>query len=165
MVNVNKNITKVCSFYVSDWHFITMLLPHVSKSIDAGVKIATILEKNSQEKVEELLNKVKIPKKEEIINIGWKEKNINEENIKNIINKFETKGEIIISGTNKYIEEVNTIINYYMEENNIQKQIKVINCYFVEENFNVNKVLEKHDLVLNTSGEKTTREFLDTVNF
>ena len=38
-------ITKFCSFYVSDWHMVTMLLPYINKKMNEQTKIVTILEK------------------------------------------------------------------------------------------------------------------------
>ena len=33
MTEVNKNTKKICSFYASDWHLVTMLLPNIDKKI------------------------------------------------------------------------------------------------------------------------------------
>ena len=32
-------IKKICSFYVSDWHLVTMLLPYINRQIDEKAKI------------------------------------------------------------------------------------------------------------------------------
>ena len=135
MNNVNKNIRKVCSFYASDWHLITMLLPHVNKAINEENKIITILEEDAQDKVEMLLGKLRITNNE--------------------------KTEIIIAGSNEYIEKVNNIIeNYASQEEAEQKDIKVINCYYIENIRNIKEVLNNHDAVLNTAGEKGAKEYL-----
>ena len=42
----DNNLTKLCSFYVSDWHLVTMLLPYINKKINEQAQIATILENN-----------------------------------------------------------------------------------------------------------------------
>ena len=44
MTENNPNINRVCSFYASDWHLLTMLLPNIDRKINEGVKITTILE-------------------------------------------------------------------------------------------------------------------------
>lgn len=31
MTQLDKKIKKVCSFYISDWHLVTMLLPNIDK--------------------------------------------------------------------------------------------------------------------------------------
>ena len=45
----DNNLTKLCSFYVSDWHLVTMLLPYINKKINEQAQIATILENNVEE--------------------------------------------------------------------------------------------------------------------
>ena len=32
-MNKESNFIKLCSFYVSDWHLVTMLLPYINKKI------------------------------------------------------------------------------------------------------------------------------------
>jgi len=77
MAQLDKNIKKVCSFYISDWHLVTMLLPNIDKKINKGIKITTITETNLTEKIQALLDKLKIKNKEKILNIGWKTKDVN----------------------------------------------------------------------------------------
>ena len=36
---LNNNIEKLCSFYVSDWHLVTMLLPYINKEINENANI------------------------------------------------------------------------------------------------------------------------------
>ena len=38
MENQKKNIFKLCSFYVSDWHIVTMLLPYINSQINENKK-------------------------------------------------------------------------------------------------------------------------------
>ena len=33
---LNNDVERLCSFYVSDWHLITMLLPYINKEIKLG---------------------------------------------------------------------------------------------------------------------------------
>ena len=164
MNNVNKNIRKVCSFYASDWHLITMLLPHVNKAINEENKIITILEEDAQDKVEMLLGKLRITNKKEILEIGWNGKLFNQEEFERIIKESiinNEKTEVITAGSNEYIEKVNNIIeNYASQEEAKQKDIKVINCYYVENISNIKEILNNHDAVLNTAGEKGAKEYL-----
>ncbi len=166
MVNENKNITKVCSFYVSDWHLITMLLPHINKTINERNKVTTILEDDAQEKVEILLNKIKIENANNIININWRKKDVS--NIK--IEELELEetedidNEIIIAGSIEYINEANDLIEDYVKNNDFKGRIKIINCYLAEENLNIKEILNDHRAVLNTAGERTTKEFMKSIN-
>ena len=46
MEKVSRKTTKLCSFYVSDWHLVTMLLPYLNEEINKENKIVTLLETN-----------------------------------------------------------------------------------------------------------------------
>lgn len=161
MVNENKNITKVCSFYASDWHLITMLLPHINKTIDVGAKITTILEEDAQDKVETLLQKLKLYNTKKILNINWRKKELDNINIENDNNE---KIEFIISGSSEYINKANELIENYVKTKEIKSEIKIINCYFAEENLDIKEILNNHKAVLNTAGEKTTAEFMRSIS-
>ena len=63
-------ITKLCSFYVSDWHLVTMLLPYISKKVNEEAKIATILEKDLKQNIVTLVEKLNLKNKEEILNLN-----------------------------------------------------------------------------------------------
>lgn len=166
MVNENKNITKVCSFYVSDWHLITMLLPHINKTINERNKVTTILEEDAQEKVEILLNKIKIENANNIININWRKKDVSNIKIEEL--KLEETenidNEVIIAGSIEYINEANELIEDYVKNNDFKGRIKIINCYLAEENLNIKEILNDHRAVLNTAGERTTKEFMKSIN-
>ena len=77
MTQLDKKIKKVCSFYISDWHLVTMLLPNIDKKINKGITITTITETNLEEKIQTLLDKLRIKNKERILKIDWKAKEIN----------------------------------------------------------------------------------------
>ena len=65
----NENIKRVCSFYVSDWHFVTMLLPHINEEINEKVKFATILQTDEKTNMTTLLEKLKTENKDEVLKI------------------------------------------------------------------------------------------------
>ena len=44
-------IRKTCGFYVSEYHMVTMLLPHIVTKVEKGVKIDTILNKNIKQEI------------------------------------------------------------------------------------------------------------------
>jgi hypothetical protein len=164
MVNANYQVTKVCSFCASDWHFITMLLPHLNKSINEGKKIATILEEDSQNKVAMLLEKLRLKNAKKILDINWNKKEENEYEIEKILRKRgEKELEIIINGTENFINNVNELIEDYRDNNTIIRKIRIINCYYVTENLNMREILSKHDMVLNTAGEEKVEKFMAKV--
>ena len=136
MTENNPNINRVCSFYASDWHLLTMLLPNIDRKINEGVKITTILENDLTEKMETLLEKVRLKNKEKILNVTWNNKEINIENIKSIT---KDKDEIIISGSIEFIENVHKKIKECIENNSLQKEniTIIVNPKLVE---NINKL-------------------------
>ena len=76
-----NNFTKLCSFYVSDWHLVTMLLPYINKKINEQAKIATILENDIQENVKTLVEKLNLKNAEKILNLNWKKVRTEKQNL------------------------------------------------------------------------------------
>ncbi len=158
MTDINENVKTVCSFYVSDWHLVTMLLPNIDKKINKGVKITTILENDLTEKMTTLLEKLKIENKQKILNIKWSSTNIENTNLKTII---ENNSEIIVNGSLEYINNVHEKIKKYLNENVVNKEISIIDCYDINKyEKSVKQILDKHDKILNTAGEKDKEEFV-----
>ena len=152
-----NNLTKLCSFYVSDWHLVTMLLPYINQKINEQAKIATILEKNIKQNVETLVEKLNLKNKEKILNLNW---SIQDE-IKEKINELEKKQELVIfiNGSKEFIEKYNRKLTRYFETHLIKNEIKIINCYeVIEFNGSITQILDEHDKILNTSGEKEIKE-------
>ena len=166
MVSTNVNISRVCSFYVSEWHFVTMLLPHINKIVDEGAKITTFLENSREEQVETLLKKLRLPNSKKIADINWDAKNLNSINMEKIIKKDYKKQniEIIIAGTIEYINKANELIELWVEKNKIDNKIKIINCYMATEKINMPEILNYHNAVLNTAGEKSIKDFKKSIS-
>ena len=53
------------------------------------------------------------------------------------------------------MDMVNKYIVKWLQKNRIQNEIKIINCYEITEfNYNITAILDSHDKMINTSGEK-----------
>ncbi|MBR3673055.1 MAG: hypothetical protein IKN65_02010 [Clostridia bacterium] len=154
----HQNIKKLCNFYVSDLHLSVMLLPYLSKQINEDVEITTIFEKLDKENIGAVLEKLNVKNKEEILNINWFNSNKDTyEKIENTIDKSinsNKKTTIIIGGNKNYISKNNeTIMKYLNSKKNISN-IKIIDCYNVEEvGMDMKSIVKKYDGLLNTSGE------------
>lgn len=152
------NIKKLCNFYVSDLHLSVMLLPYLSKQINEDVEITTIFEKMNKENMELILDKLNVKNKSEILNINWfnGSKDTNEK-INNSIEKSiknNRKNTIIIGGNKEFILKNNENIMNMLSKTNCNADIKIINCFNVEEIGNEMKsIVTKYDGILNTSGE------------
>ena len=159
---LKNNIEKLCSFYVSDWHLVTMLLPYINKQINCGSNIITILENDIEENIKTLIKKLNLKNEKKILNLNWKKSNgikyteiqkkMKEMKKNNILNI------IFINGNKNYIDITNANIEKFIRDN-MEKykefNIKIINCFEVGEfNINMQEILQKHNKILNTSGEK-----------
>ena len=159
---MEKNILKVCSFYVSDWHLTAMLLPFIEEKTEKGEIINTILEKNISYNMKELLTRIQINNriKEQILKLEWKNKNlIKYSDIRKFMEKITRNQKnvtVIVEGNKDRIEYINKNIDRWIQKQDrkiSRKEIKIINCYEVTEfNENLQEILDKHDKILNTSG-------------
>lgn len=170
MENLKNHAKKLCSFYVSEWHLVTMILPYMNKELNEKANIITVLEKNIEENVKTLISKLNLKNEKEILGIDWKssqgikyselDKKLSE-NIK----KEKHCNIIFISGSKEYIDFVNQNVEKWIcthVEDSAKSNIKIINCYEVTEfNSSIHEILNAHDKVLNTSGEKYIYEVFD----
>lgn len=159
MKSLKECSEKLCSFYVSNAHLVTMLIPYLSRKIKEGNNFIIFTQNNLENEVEMLLSKINIKEeeKQKIRTINWK-KSLYQENV--IKEKLENNIEnlyIIINGDNEYVEKINEKVERINEKN--QKNITIIDCYEVlQVNQEINKILNNHDKILNTSGEKEISE-------
>lgn len=166
----NMVLKKTCSIYASDLHFITMTLPYINREIENGVQVLTLLEKDASGNVKKLINKMNLNFEtiEKILDINWKRTRGAE--FKEIIGKIETiinsgysNIDILVNGKNRYINIANEKIDLFIknnlkliEANNIN--INVINCFEFSSSADINKILKKHEYILDTLGEKPIEE-------
>ena len=159
MKSLKECSEKLCCFYVSNAHLVTMLIPYLSRKIKEGNNFIIFTQNNLENEVEMLLSKINIKEeeKQKIRNINWK-KSLYQENV--IKEKLENNIEnlyIIINGDNEYVEKINEKVERINEKN--QKNVTIIDCYEVlQVNQEINKILNNHDKILNTSGEKEISE-------
>lgn len=163
-------IKKVCGFNISSIHFSMMILPYINKELEQEKNIITILEGNLEKNIRQVLSKITINNeaKEKILNINWKDSDIKKDNIEKVIKSSLLKKEnldIIVYGSEKYINLANDIINKVINKNikNIEgKNIKIVDCYTVNDfKENIREILDNHDVMFNTSGEHSIEEIFD----
>ncbi len=165
MKNENQNIEKLCSFYVSDWHLATMLLPYINRQVDENAKVITILEHDIQENIKTLVQKLNLKNEKEILEIRWT--NINSkkyDDIQSLLKKEIKKSKeniILINGHRDYIKKNNANVEKWVKKSDFKK-IKIINFFEVTEfNNNIMEILDAHDRILNTSGEREISEVFE----
>lgn len=162
---------KVCSFYVSNMHFATMILPFANKQMESKTKIVTFFENNFTTNIELVLSRLTIEeeRKKELLDINWKNTNMEkylslEKMLKNKLSKGE-KNIIIVNGSENYIKVANDVIDKFLEKNSKKingNNLKVINFYEVGTfNENIKEILDKHEKIFNTAGEHSIEEVFE----
>ena len=155
-----KKVKRICSFSVSNWHLITMIIPYLNKELENEHPICTFFETDMEEIIKEFLKKLTLKNelKNELANLNWSSNKKYkytqiEEQLNNINNK--NTHYIFINGDLNFIKEA----NYLVEETNKDVKINIINCYnIVEFNKNIIDILNSTDKILNTSGEHEIEE-------
>ena len=138
------NKRKLCCFYVSDIHLITMLLPYINERINKSTKVITILENDMSGSAKKVINAIQGKKSNELLSIDWKNKDLKYLYEADIKNKL-----ILISGKDEFIDTANKIIN---ERN---EKCEILDCYeMMQGNGKLQQILDMHEKVVNTSGEK-----------
>ena len=158
-MNGYENINRVCGFYVSSMHLVTMLLPFIRKQLGLNIGISIFSENNLKENAEIVTSKLMV-ENNNITKLDWTDKNgykyseIDME-LKNILGKNKEVN-IFITGNEKYIKAVNENINKFLIKNSKKiknKYVTIINCYEVSQfNDNIKEILDTHNMILNTSG-------------
>ncbi len=158
-----NNVTKVCSFYVNDWHLTTMLLPHINRTINENKKVLTILESGIKNNIEELISKMNLKPETQnkILEINWNNKPVCKyseikSEIEALLNDVQAIN-IIVNGNEEYIDVANRNIDK-VTKGIFGKEITTINCYEATKYNKIDNILNKHDFVLNTSGIKEISE-------
>lgn len=148
----DEDVSLICGLYANKWHLATMLIPLISKKIEKGEIITTILEETIEDEIKQLLQKINITKEEKtkIQNIGWiKSEKINEEQI----NVKDKKLNVIITGNKENIDKNNKSLLKLLNKNIIKnKYVNIINLYEIEQINDINEILKKYDYIINTSG-------------
>lgn len=155
------NLKRTCSFYISEFHLSTLLLPYITERVRRNVQIETFIENSIEENIKKVIRGINIEEyiKKEIMKIDWNDFELTK--YSKIVDRIKVEDRdinIIVSGSKEYIENINIGINRLIENLNAKGlrdkiNVTINNCYPVKEVLSVKEILDKHDLLLNTSGE------------
>lgn len=136
----NKN-RKICLLYASEEHLITILSSYIYGELNEE-EIITIFEKDLENIAEKIFKIIDISKS---IDINWNKTNIN--NLNEKLNR-DLKGKtIIVFGDNRFINNVNMILD------NIKEEFEIINCFSIFKNEkSINEIIEEYKKILTTEG-------------
>lgn len=149
MITKEKKIEKICSFYASDYHLEMIMLPYINRKIEEKANIIIITEKNLTESLKTVISKMNLSekRKEEILDLNWDNNSVKNIKLENISKELI----IFVVGNVEYINEINQ--QFEQKQKNIN--MKIINCYSIEEvQNNVTEIVLNHSKVLNTTEEK-----------
>jgi len=154
-------LKKTCSFYISEFHLSTLLLPYITTKIKNNVQIYTFFEEGIKECIEKVVGGISIEEyvKKEILKINWEKfELIKYAKISEEIDIEDRDINVIVKGNKNYIENVNINLDKLIKGLNLKGldnkiEITINNCYQVRDVLSVKEVLDKHDLLLNTAGE------------
>lgn len=153
-----KTKEKTCVFYASDYHFEMISLPYINKKLEENKEVLILTENNLENTMNILISKMNLKeeKKKAILNLDWKNNDLNK--FKKIKEKVENDKDIIIfiKGKENYIKNINRNIEKWTEKSN---KVKVIDCYDMDEiSNNLDDVMDRYKMILNTSGEKEIKK-------
>lgn len=120
---------KTCSFFVSNSHLLTIILPYINEKMNEGKNVNIISQTDLSEDVKRYLKNVKNLSEENLKNVCWKDKS--------------TDADIaIVIGDNDFIK--NTSANAIEE---------IVECYKIESIDIVKDIVEEYDYYLRTDGK------------
>ena len=156
-------LRKTCSIHANDLHFATVVFPYISKQVEDGATVKTILERNEKENIEKVIQSVGLNSeiKNKIKQIDWEESDITK--IRKTFSALEgdirvnKKINVIVLGSNIFIQKINNAVDLWVknnmervEDNNVE--LNIINCFSFEKNTELDIILDSHDYILKTSG-------------
>lgn len=148
-----KTKEKICTFYASDYHFEMISLPYIDKNIEENKEVIVLTENDLEKTMKTLISKMNLQeeKKNKILNIDWKNDDLNKfKRINNNINK-QKEMIIFIKGKENYIKNINENIEKWIEKS---ENVKIVDCYDMEEiSEKIDTIMGKYKKVLNTKGE------------
>lgn len=126
---------KVCSFFVSKTHLLTIILPYINEKISEGKNVKIISQIDLSDDVEKYIKTVKKFDNESIKKICW--------NNKNKIDKINEKTILFFIGDENFIESRD---NKKLCEENVK-------CYEIENIKSIEKIIQKNEYYLKTDGK------------
>ena len=134
------NKKSFCSFYVSEYHLLTILVPYINEEMSNYKNVEVILENDMSEYIRKYLKRNEMFNISKIIGLNWKK--IKCEEI-----KIQEKTNVVIAcGKEAFIEKVNRKVE---ENSNVDI---IVNCFNIENLSNLEDVVKEHDFVLRTNG-------------
>ncbi len=153
-MNNKKTNEKICTFFVSDYHFEMKSLPYISKSLEEDKNIVILTENNLKGTIKTLIDRTNLNSKtkEKILELNWENDDLNK--FKIIKRNIEQEEDILIfiKGKLNYIKNINKNLEKWIKNTD---SVKIVDCYDMSEvGQDIDEIMSNYKIVLNTSGEK-----------
>lgn len=153
-MNNKKTNEKICTFFVSDYHFEMKSLPYISKSLEEDKNIVILTENNLKGTIKTLIDRTNLNSKtkEKILELNWENDDLNK--FKIIKRNIEQEEDILIfiKGKLNYIKNINKNLEKWIKNSD---SVKIVDCYDMSEvGQDIDEIMSNYKIVLNTSGEK-----------
>ena len=152
MSNKQETKEKICTFFVSDFHFEMKSLHYICESLKNEKTVVILTENNLEDTFGTLLSRTILSDnmKKKLLNINWKNDDLHK--FKEIKKDIDDNKELVvfIKGKENYIENVNKNIEKWTEN---YEKVKIVDCYDMEEvGENIDTIVNKYKKILNSSG-------------
>ena len=153
---MNKNQEtkeKICTFFVSDYHFEMLSLPYIDGKLNKGTDVVVLTENDLEKSIDKVLSTINLKdeEKRKIKNINWKNEDISK--FRKIKDNSENKKQMVIfiKGKENYIKNINQNIEKWTSES---ENIEVVDCYDLGEiGGKMKELLKNYNKILKTTGE------------
>ena len=130
---------RICCFYASDEHLLSILLPYINEKTKENQDVVTILEKNIGKSLGNFKKFLKFSKDD------WK-KIDGILSGKNVFKKIDKSNIVILAGSEEFVKK---------ESNKLRNNETLICCYdFMKTTKNIENILSENDKILSTVGEQ-----------
>ena len=132
---------KICTFFVSEYHLLTIILPYINKTINEEKDVVVILENDITKSVKKYLKIVDIyaMQEESILNLNWKKEN------KEVYEKDLSNSEVFVIGNQKFVKKVNSKLD-------VKNTRKILDCYYINKLEKINEIPQNYEYILKTYG-------------
>ncbi len=141
------NTNMFCSFYVSEAHLVTMLLPYMKQKMEEEYDVYPFFEKDLNNIAHRIIDSItSVEEKTNLRKIEWKNNKIK-------LNK-KRKKLIVIMGTEEYMKKKKKDLEEQLNNEDI-----VIECFeFCQTQEKIKEILDTHSKIINTKGEVLKEE-------
>lgn len=132
---------RICTFFVSEYHLLTIILPYINKTITEEKDVEIILEKDITRSLKKYLKIVDLyaDQEEKIISLNWKKES------KDVYEKDLSNSEVFIIGSQKFIKKVNSKLD-------VKNTRIIFDCYYINKLENINEINVDYEYILKTYG-------------